>query len=255
MEGSDIPKVEQRLWRYEPVVFNQLFNSKNSRSKLKRYVCNFDDPINDNYDNINLSIENLSLEDHPFMEKLPIQNAEMFFLKQQTFLSSVEDELKKNETAEAVETFLMELKPELLPRRGWCSRSIPKSDSDEIVTRCGYSMDHCKDYQRWKSADEVQFNCNQHGDDDNCTTAGYCFWDGTKCEVIQTNKSKECVKEQDNGNWEAVCEKTNFKEYTGAAIFLFSLIICSLILVSKNDHLSFRFQPGSLSVTNSGNTS
>ena len=155
----------------------------------------------------------------------------MFFLKQKTFLSSVEDENEKNKTAEAVETFLMELKPELLPRRGWCSRSIPKSDSDEIVTRCGYSMDHCKDYQRWESADEVDFNCSVQNET-HCITAGYCLWDGTKCDVIQTDKSEECVKEQNNGNWEAVCKKTNFKEYTGAAIFLISLVICSLILVS-----------------------
>ena len=92
-------------------------------------------------------------------------------------------------------------------------------------------MNHCTDHKRWKSADQADFKCKEKNETV-CLTAGYCYWDGTECATIQTSKSVDCLKEQEDGQWEMVCEKTHFDAYTGTAIAIGSLLIFLFILVS-----------------------
>ena len=79
MEGSDTPEVEQRFWRFEPVIFQKL----QDKMTLKRFVCNLNDPNYNDYDDMTLSIDIEDVNDHSFesFEKIPIEDAEMFFLK------------------------------------------------------------------------------------------------------------------------------------------------------------------------------
>ena len=176
-----------------------------------------------------ISIEYLNVEHFDGLKKIPIQDAEMYFLKQSTHTPSVQDQDKATKAAENVKDFLMELSQELLPRRGWCFRPIP--EKTEIANRCGYDMTHCEDYSRWKNADEVDFSCETKNKTD-CLTAGYCSFDGTTCTVTQTTKSKNCSIAQEKGQWDLVCEKTNFKGFTSGAIVSLSFLIFLLILVS-----------------------
>ena len=244
MEGSngefvDNPEVEQRLWRFEPVIFQQL----RPKMTLKRFVCNLNDINAKNltiiYDDMTLSIDiedSKMKEDHPFesFEKIPIEDAAMFFLKYRASVPSVEDGNERKEAEEEVKKSLMELKPELLQRRGWCSRilSIEEDSTQEVADRCSYTMNHCTDFKRWKFADEADFDCHLRENLSSCLTAGYCAWDGNICEIIQTSKSVDCLKEQENGQWETVCEETHLDAYAGTSVAIGSVLISLLIMVS-----------------------
>jgi len=243
LEGSngefvDDPEVEQRLWRFEPVIFKQLIDRK--MMTLKRFVCNLNDINAKNltiiYDDMTLSIDiedSKMKEDHPFesFEKIPIEDAAMFFLKYRASVPSVEDGNERKEAEEDVKKSLMELKPELLQRRGWCSRILSfEEDSTQVADRCSYTMNHCTDYKRWKFAKEADFNCTSKNQSE-CLTPGYCAWDGNICEIIQTSKSVECLKEQENGEWDTVCEKTHLDAYAGTSIAIGSVLISLLIMV------------------------
>ena len=231
MEGSDTPEVEQRFWRFEPVIFEQL----RPKMTLKRFVCNLNDPNYNHYDNTTLSIDIEDVNDHPFesFEKIPIEDAEMFFLKYRASVPSIEDGKEREEAEKAVEESLMDMKPELLQRRGWCSRrlSIEEDSTEDVAERCSYTMNHCTDYKRWLSADQADFKCKDNTQSE-CSTAGFCSWDGTECATIQTSKSVDCLKEQENGQWEMVCETTHFDAYTGISIAIGSVLIFLFILVS-----------------------
>ena len=238
LEGSDTPEVEQRFWRFEPVIFEKL----RPKMTLKRFVCNLNDPNYNHYDNVTLSveIEDVNMIDHSFekFEKIPTEDAEMFFLKYRASVPSIEDGKKREEAEKAVEKSLMDMKPELLQRRGWCSRrlSIEEKSTEDVADECSYTMNHCTDYKRWKSADEADFDC-ENKNQSVCLTAGYCYWDGTECATIQTSKSVDCLKEQENGQWEMVCAKTHFEAYTGTSIAIGSVLIFLFILVSFMEFL------------------
>ena len=78
MEGSngewvDNLEVEQRLWRFEPVIFQQLLPKM--KPHMKRFVCNLNDKNYNYYDNLTLSIEDVDTDDLPFEKfiKIPIE--------------------------------------------------------------------------------------------------------------------------------------------------------------------------------------
>ena len=243
MEGSngefvDNPEVEQRLWRFEPVIFKQLMDRK--MMTLKRFVCNLNNQMHNiddekTYNDTTLSIDIEDLTNHPFesFEKIPIEDAAMFFLKYRASVPSVEDGNERQKAEEEVKKSLIELKPELLQRRGWCSRILSiEEDSTQVADRCSYTMNHCTDFKRWKFADEADFGCHLRKNLSSCLPAGYCAWDGNMCEIIQTSKSVECLKEQENGQWETVCEETHLDAYAGTSVAIGSVLISLLIMVS-----------------------
>ena len=156
----------------------------------------------------------------------------MFFLKYRASVPSVQDGIESEKLEQEVNNTLMAIEPELLQRRGWCSRilSIEEVTSEDVADRCSYTMNHCTDYKRWKFADEADFGCSGK-DNTTCLTAGYCVWDGNECVKIQTSKSIDCLEQQENGQWETVCEKTHLKVYTGISIAIGSLLIFLLTLV------------------------
>ena len=247
MEGSngefvDNPEVEQRLWRFEPVIFQELW----PKMTLKRFVCNLDDQQNLDDDKLekiyndttlSIDIEDSKMGDlkdsFEIFEKIPIEDAAMFFLKYRASVPSVADGNERQDAEQEVKKSLMNLKPELLQRRGWCSRilSIEEDNAQDVADRCSYTMNHCTDYKRWKFADKADFGCEDKNKSE-CLTAGYCALNGGNCEIIQTSKSVECLKEQENGEWDTVCEETHFDAYAGTSVAIGSVLISLLIMVS-----------------------